>query len=45
MSLLQVDAINTYYGDAHALFDVSLRVEENEVVPCLAATAPARARR
>ena len=26
MSLLQVDAINTYYGDAHALFDVSLRV-------------------
>ena len=23
MSLLEVDAINTYYGDAHALFDVS----------------------
>jgi len=35
MSLLQVDAINTYYGDAHALFDVSLRVEENEVVALL----------
>ena len=35
MSLLQVDAINTYYGDAHALFDVSLRVEENEVIALL----------
>jgi branched-chain amino acid transport system ATP-binding protein len=35
MSLLQVDAINTYYGDAHALFDVSLRVEDNEVVALL----------
>lgn len=35
MSLLQVDAIDTYYGDAHALFDVSLRVEENEVVALL----------
>jgi branched-chain amino acid transport system ATP-binding protein len=35
MSLLQVDAINTYYADAHALFDVSLRIEENEVVALL----------
>jgi branched-chain amino acid transport system ATP-binding protein len=35
MTLLEVDAINTYYGDAHALFDVSLRVEENEVVALL----------
>jgi branched-chain amino acid transport system ATP-binding protein len=35
MSLLEVDTINTYYGDAHALFDVSLRVEENEVVALL----------
>jgi branched-chain amino acid transport system ATP-binding protein len=35
MSLLEVDAINTYYGDAHALFDVSLRIEENEVVALL----------
>jgi branched-chain amino acid transport system ATP-binding protein len=35
MSLLEVDAINTYYGDAHALFDVSLRVEENEVLALL----------
>jgi branched-chain amino acid transport system ATP-binding protein len=35
MSLLEVDSINTYYGDAHALFDVSLRVEQNEVVALL----------
>jgi branched-chain amino acid transport system ATP-binding protein len=35
MSLLEVDTINTYYGDAHALFDVSLRVEENELVALL----------
>ncbi|GAC1551388.1 MAG: ABC transporter ATP-binding protein [Beijerinckiaceae bacterium] len=35
MSLLDVDSINTYYGDAHALFDVSLRIEENEVVALL----------
>jgi branched-chain amino acid transport system ATP-binding protein len=35
MSLLEVDAINTYYGDAHALFDVSLRIEEHEVVALL----------
>jgi len=35
MSLLEVNAINTYYGDAHALFDVSLRVEQHEVVALL----------
>jgi branched-chain amino acid transport system ATP-binding protein len=35
MSLLEVDAINTYYGEAHALFDVSLRVEPHEVVALL----------
>jgi branched-chain amino acid transport system ATP-binding protein len=35
MSLLQVNAINAYYGDAHALFDVSLRVEQHEVVALL----------
>ena len=35
MSLLEVHAINTYYGDAHALFDVSLRIEENEVIALL----------
>ena len=35
MSLLEVNAINAYYGDAHALFDVSLRVEQHEVVALL----------
>ena len=33
MSLLEVESINTLYGDSHVLFDVSLRVEENEVDP------------
>jgi branched-chain amino acid transport system ATP-binding protein len=32
MSLLEVNGLNTYYGDSHILFDVSLRVESNEVV-------------
>ena len=35
MSLLEVDRINTLYGDSHVLFDVSLRVEKNEVVALL----------
>ena len=35
MSLLSVEAINSYYGDSHILFDVSLRVEQNEVVALL----------
>jgi branched-chain amino acid transport system ATP-binding protein len=35
MSLLEVEAINTYYGEAHTLFDVSLRVEQHEVVALL----------
>jgi branched-chain amino acid transport system ATP-binding protein len=35
MSLLEVDNINSYYGDSHILFDVSMRVEENEVVALL----------
>lgn len=35
MSLLEVDAINSYYGESHILFDVSLRVEEGEVVALL----------
>jgi branched-chain amino acid transport system ATP-binding protein len=32
MSLLEVNGLNSYYGDSHILFDVSLRVERNEVV-------------
>jgi branched-chain amino acid transport system ATP-binding protein len=35
MSLLEVEAINTYYGEAHTLFDVSLKVEPHEVVALL----------
>ena len=35
MSLLEVDRINSYYGDSHILFDVSLRVERHEVVALL----------
>ena len=35
MSLLEVDKINSYYGDSHILFDVSMRVEEGEVVALL----------
>ncbi len=33
--LLEVDAVNTYYGESHILFDLSLRVEEGEVVALL----------
>ena len=32
MSLLEVSSLNSYYGDSHILFDVSLRVENKEVV-------------
>ena len=35
MNLLEVNALNTYYGDSHILFDVSLRVARNEVVALL----------
>src|SRR5690349_9636434 len=35
MSLLEVSALNSYYGDSHILFDVALRVERNEVVALL----------
>jgi branched-chain amino acid transport system ATP-binding protein len=34
-ALLEVERINSYYGDSHILFDVSLRVEKNEVVALL----------
>jgi branched-chain amino acid transport system ATP-binding protein len=34
-ALLEVEKINSYYGDSHILFDVSLRVERNEVVALL----------
>ena len=35
MSLLEVKGLNSYYGDSHILFDVSLRVEAHEVVALL----------
>src|SRR6185437_13313073 len=35
MSLLEVTGLNSYYGDSHILFDVGLRVEQNEVVALL----------
>jgi branched-chain amino acid transport system ATP-binding protein len=34
-ALLEVSGLNSYYGDSHILFDVSLRVEKNEVVALL----------
>ena len=33
--LLEVDRINSYYGDSHILFDVSLSIERHEVVALL----------
>ena len=35
MSYLEIDRINSFYGDSHILFDVALRVEQNEVVALL----------
>jgi branched-chain amino acid transport system ATP-binding protein len=35
MNLLEAHGLNSYYGDSHILFDVSLRVERNEVVGLL----------
>ena len=35
MSLLEVNGLNSYYGDSHILFDGSLHVEKTEVVALL----------
>ena len=35
MNYLEVDRINGFYGDSHILFDVSLRLEQKEVVALL----------
>lgn len=35
MSLLTAERINTFYGDSHILFDVSIEINENEVVALL----------
>jgi branched-chain amino acid transport system ATP-binding protein len=34
-AILEVDRINSYYGDSHILFDVSLHVDKHEVVALL----------
>jgi len=35
MPMLEIESINSFYGDSHVLFDVSLQVEEHEVVALL----------
>ena len=35
MSMIEVERINTYYGDSHVLFDLSIEVREGEVVTLL----------
>ena len=35
MSLLEVEGLNSYYGDSHILFDIGLHVEQHEVVALL----------
>ena len=34
-SMVEVERINTYYGDSHVLFDLSMEVREREVVALL----------
>jgi branched-chain amino acid transport system ATP-binding protein len=34
-SMIEVEKINTYYGDSHVLFDLSMQVREREVVALL----------
>jgi len=34
-ALLEVENVNSYYGDSHILFDVSLQVQKHEVVALL----------
>src|SRR5699024_2659175 len=35
MNLLEAEGVNTFYGDSHVLFDVSMHIRENEVVALL----------
>jgi branched-chain amino acid transport system ATP-binding protein len=35
MRLLEIEGVNSYYGESHILFDVSLHVDEGEVVALL----------
>ncbi len=34
-SLLEVEKINSFYGDSHILFDISMKIQEHEVVALL----------
>jgi len=35
MSLIEVNGLNSYYGDSHTLFDIDMRVERHQVVALL----------
>jgi branched-chain amino acid transport system ATP-binding protein len=35
MNMIELDKVNSYYGDSHILFDVSMQVREKEVVALL----------
>jgi branched-chain amino acid transport system ATP-binding protein len=35
MSLIEVNGLNSYYGDSHILFDVAMHVDQHEVVALL----------
>lgn len=35
MSVLEMENVNAFYGDSHVLFDLSLEIEQNEVVTLL----------
>jgi branched-chain amino acid transport system ATP-binding protein len=35
MNMIELDKINSYYGDSHILFDISMQVREREVVALL----------
>jgi branched-chain amino acid transport system ATP-binding protein len=35
MSMLEIEAINSFYGDSHVLFDITMHVAEHEVVALL----------
>ncbi|KGM43112.1 amino acid ABC transporter ATPase, partial [Alkalispirochaeta odontotermitis] len=37
MAMLEVERIHTYYGHIHALHDVSVNVEEGEIVTIIGA--------
>jgi len=43
MAMLEVERIHTYYGHIHALHDVSVNVEEGEIVTSSAPMVRARA--